>query len=258
LVISKGGKRVLNMIKAEAGERGVACRADDSKLARLLFDESMEEFLTDQWALRSIVCDYYKETQLEEEDDDLPEPEDELDDEVEPDDEEEGDDDIARDLLEMFAGKPRPSAQRGAEWALERVQCPPRGFLVVPPQFTEADLENFLWVNWERIDFGFDRPIYLVGRQKCLSTSTSDRVDFLAKGRSGEHIAIELKIGEAKRGDYTQLVSYMGNLESSGVRSNKVRGVLIASSFSQKVLNSASTEPRVALLRFRQEQLTRG
>ena len=93
------------------------------------------------------------------------------------------------------------------------LETPPdaiEGFLTVPDRWKEKDLEDFLWVNWEAIDFGFDRPIYLVGTQKRLSGSTSDRVDLLAKGRSGEHIAIELKIVEARRGDYTQLTSYMG------------------------------------------------
>ena len=134
--------------------------------------------------------------------------------------------------------------------ALERLQTPPRGFLTVPDGWKERDLENFLWANWEAMDFGFDRPIYLVGKQQRLSDSTSDRVDLLAKGRSGEHIAIELKIVEARRGDYTQLTSYMGNMESSGVPADKVRGILVAPAFSQKVLNSAAIEPRITLLRF--------
>lgn len=106
-------------------------------------------------------------------------------------------------------------------------------------------MEEFLWSQWESIDFGFDRPIYLVGKQQRLSDGTSDRVDLLAKGRSGEKIAIELKIVEAQPGDYTQLTSYMGNLESSGVPADKVRGVLLAPAFSQKVLNSAAIEPRI-------------
>lgn len=250
LIISKGGPRVLSLIKAEAAGRDVVARADDSKLARLLFDESMEDFLDDQWALKSIVCDYYDETQamIDEEDDALPEPEPEFD----PDDTDEDDEDVEAgpSLLDMLSGKPRPSAQGGGQWTLERVQHPPKGFLAVPDRWLEKDLEDFLWSEWEAIDFGFDRPIYLVGKQKRLSESTSDRVDLLARGRSGEHIAIELKIVEARRGDYTQLTSYMGNLQSSGVPADKVRGILIAPEFSQKVLNSAVIEPRITLLRF--------
>ena len=252
LVISKGGKRVLALIRAEAAGRSIAPRADDSKLVRLLFDETMEDVLYDQWALQYGVCEYYKETQevLEDDDPDLPEPEDECD--LNDLEEDEEDTENGPSLFDLFSGKPRPSAQRGAKWTLERLQTPSRGFLAVPDRWKEKDLEDFLWANWEAMDFGFDRPIYLVGKQQRLSDNTSDRVDLLAKGRSGEHIAIELKIVAARRGDYTQLTSYMGNIQSSGVPADKVRGILIAPAFSEKVLNSAGIEPRITLLRFNQ------
>ena len=194
----------------------------------------MEDFLYDQWGLQCGVCEYYKETQvvLEDDDPDLPEPEDDYDRDDLEEDEEDAED--GPSIFDLFSGKPRPSAQRGAKWVLERVQNPSRGFLTVPDRWKERDLEEFLWFNWESIDFGFDRSIYLVGKQVRLSDSTSDRVDLLAKGRTGEHIAIELKIVEARRGDYTQLTSYMGKMESSGVPAAKVRGVLLAPAFSQK------------------------
>jgi len=250
LVISKGGQRLLALIRADAAGRSITPRADDSKLVRLLFDEAMEDVLYDQWGLQYGVCEYFKETQvvLEDDDPDLPEPEDEYD----PNDLEEDEDDTetSPSLSDPFSGEPRPSAQRGAKWSLERLQTPPRGFLPVPSGWKEKDLEDFLWANWEAVDFGFDRPIYLVGKQQRLSDSTSDRVDLLAKGKSGERIAIELKIVEARRGDYTQLTSYMANIESSGVPADKVRGILVAPAFSQKVLNSAGIEPRITLLRF--------
>ena len=145
---------------------------------------------------------------------------------------------------------PRASAQGGAKWTLKRVQSPSRGFLTVPIEWKEKDLEKFLWDGWESIDFGFDRPIHLVGKQQRLSEGTNDRVDLLAVGTSDERFAIELKITAARRGDYTQLTSYMGNLESSGVPADKVRGILVAPAFSQKVLNSAAIEPRITLLQF--------
>ena len=251
LIISTGGGRLVSMIRAEAAGRDVVARADDPKLARLLFDSSLERLLDDQWELKSIVCDYYEETQvvLEDDDPDLPEPpvEDDLDGSEE---EAEEDADDGPSVFDLFSGKPRPSAGRGAKWTLERVQNPPRGFLTVPDRWKERKLEEFLWANWESIDFGFDRPIYLVGKQQRLSANTGDRVDLVAKGRSGEHIAIELKIVEARRGDYTQLTSYLGDLESSGVPAEKVRGILVAPAFSRKVLSSAAIEPRITLLRF--------
>ena len=42
----------------------------------------------------------------------------------------------------------------------------------------------------------------------------------------------------------------MGNVQSSGVFADKVRGILIAPEFSHKVLNSPAMEPRTTLLRF--------
>ena len=119
------------------------------------------------------------------------------------------------------------------------------------PEFRErTDLENCLWAQWESIDLGFDRPIYLVGKEERLSARTSDRVDLLAMGRSGERIAIELKITEARGSHYAQLTSYMGDMESSGVPADKVRGILVAPAFSPKVLSSAAIEPRITLLSF--------
>ena len=91
---------------------------------------------------------------LEEEGEELPEPMDEFEEEEFEEEEEEGEsDEDGVDILELLSGKPRPSALRGAKWTLERVQSPASGILEVPNQFKEADLEDFLWLNWERIDF---------------------------------------------------------------------------------------------------------
>ena len=111
LIISKGGKRVASLIKAEAAGRGLVPRADDPKLARLLFDESMEGFCVEQWVLREIVCEYYAETQvvLEDDDDDLPEPEDESHPEDPVADEEDGEHDVTG-IADLFSG---PSSRRG-------------------------------------------------------------------------------------------------------------------------------------------------
>ncbi len=246
LVIDKGGKRVSAMIKAEAAGRSIEPRADDPKLARLLFDESMED-LYDQFGLQHGVCEYFNETQAdrEEGDRDPPKPGSGVEQ-----DGRAGDEHDEPSLVDPSSATPRASAQGGAKWTLKRVQSPSRGFLTVPIEWKEKDLEKFLWDGWESIDFGFDRPIHLVGKQQRLSEGTNDRVDLLAVGTSDERFAIELKITAARRGDYTQLTSYMGNLESSGVPADKVRGILVAPAFSQKVLNSAAIEPRITLLQF--------
>ena len=71
------------------------------------------------------------------------------------------------------------------------------------------------------------------------------------KAKTGDLYAIELKIKEATRGVFTQVLSYMADLEQRGERPEKVRGIIIAPSFAPKVLNAASSEPRVTLLQFR-------
>ena len=52
------------------------------------------------------------------------------------------------------------------------------------------------------------------------------------------------------RADDSKLVRLLFNMEWSGVPADKVRGILVAPAFSQKVLNSAVIEPRITLLRF--------
>ncbi len=125
--------------------------------------------------------------------------------------------------------------------------------MTVPADWNESDLEDFLWANWEKIDLGLDSPLYLVGRQVSLGHHTSDRVDILARGKTGDWVAIELKIREATRGDLTQVLSYIVDLERRGEESRKIRGLLVAPAFAAKVLNAAASDPRTALLRFKVE-----
>lgn len=251
LVLKKGGKRVAELIKAEAEDRDVHVRADDSSLVRLLFEDTMSMEPT-LW----YVAGYYERSGRFSETTDAPppvaDPEPPSFEEEEPEQEEpEDDDDVSFDsLMTRFSGKARASAQDGAQWTLDRHQVPSQRFLSVPEDWTEADLENFLWENWEKVDLGFDAPVYLVGRQARLTNDTRDRVDLLARGRNGEWFAIELKIVEASARDWGQLTSYMGELEQSGIASDKIRGVLVAPSFDKKVLNAVRTEPRVTLLKF--------
>lgn len=255
LVISKGGERVNQLIARSVAGESLGLRADDSKLARVLFEEEdwvepeVGEYVVEYFR-RSRPFRMEKEQKGEDLHSDATAPSSEL--EVENDNDEEFDEEP--DFLELFSGKPRSSAVVDSNWSLERIQTPRRRFLSTPNSFKEADLEEFLWLNWEKIDLGLDRPLHLLDRQVSLSPQTSDRVDLLARGSSGEWVAIELKIVEARRGDLTQLLSYMADLERRGEAKAKVRGVLIAPSFAAKVLNAVAADPRVTLLRFRVDE----
>jgi RecB family endonuclease NucS len=132
--------------------------------------------------------------------------------------------------------------------AFERVAQSPDRFLTIDPGWSEAQLEAFVIQSWENIDWGFASPLYLVGTQVQLDSETRDRVDILAKGGSGQLVAIELKIGEAKPRDVSQLQAYMTHLDRRG--EGTTFGVLVAASFPPRVLNAAMQHRRIRLLRF--------
>ena len=145
------------------------------------------------------------------------------------------------------------SAASGTGWRLERVRASRDTFLAAQPGWIEADLENFIISNWENIDFGLEKRLGLVGRQVRLK-DTREKVDLLARDEDNTWVAIELKIKSATGNDLTQLLSYMQDLAFSGRRPEQIRGILIAPNFGEKVLNAATLDSRVVLLRFLSER----
>ena len=61
--------------------------------------------------------------------------------------------------------------------------------------------------------------------------------------------AIELKIGEAKPRDVSQLSAYMTHLDKRG--QGKAHGLLVAAEFPPRVRNAALQNQRIRLLKFR-------
>ena len=78
--------------------------------------------------------------------------------------------------------------------------------------------------------------------------------DLLARDEDNTWVAIELKIKSATGNDLTQLLSYMQDLAFSGRQPEQIRGILIAPNFGEKVLNAATLDSRVVLLRFLSER----
>ena len=143
----------------------------------------------------------------------------------------------------------RRSAGSGSGWRLEHVRASAGTFLKAEPGWSERDLEDHVVENWERIDFGMEKRLTLVGRQVRLK-DTREKVDLLAKTPDGTWVAMELKIVPATGADLTQLLSYMQDLAFSGVSYDQIQGVLIAPGFAEKVLNAAGGDPRLQLMRF--------
>jgi RecB family endonuclease NucS len=77
------------------------------------------------------------------------------------------------------------------------------------------------------------------------------RIDLLAKDAVGDLVVIELKAGKAKDAALGQLLGYIGCLMRGG---QKVRGgILIASSFDQRVIFAARASPNIKLMKYEVE-----
>lgn len=174
LVLSRGGDRVRELVVAASAGRELYLRADDSRLVRLLFEE--EDWREPEVGL--YVVNYFERSRppsvlLNADDSDIfdPEVEEAETEENYYDDEEFVEEEVDEaDILKLFSGKPRRSATEEATWALERVQTP-RRFLTIPAEWSEADVESFLWEQWEKLDLGFDYPLYLVEKQVSLGST---------------------------------------------------------------------------------------
>ncbi len=159
-------------------------------------------------------------------------------------------------LSELIERSPRAvelSAAPGSGWRLEQVRASAGTFLKADPKWLERDLEEFIVSNWSGIDFGLGQPLYLIGRQVRLK-NTREKVDLLAKTADGTWTAIELKIVQATGADLTQLISYLQDLAFAGIPHERMRGLLVAPSFAEKVLNAAGSDSRIVLLRFLMEE----
>lgn len=110
----------------------------------------------------------------------------------------------------------------------------------------EKDLELFLYNDISSLDSGLDLPEEIENRQFSV---TSGRIDILAKDVDGPYVVIELKAGTAKDQALTQILAYMGDIveqDDSGVR-----GILVAHSFSDKLIRASKLVPSITLMKYK-------
>lgn len=75
----------------------------------------------------------------------------------------------------------------------------------------------------------------------------SGRIDITARDHEGTTVVIELKAGEADRDAVAQVLSYMGDLMD---RQRRVRGVLVAHSFTNRAEAAARSVSNLRLVRY--------
>ena len=111
----------------------------------------------------------------------------------------------------------------------------------------ESDLENFLVADLNQLDKGL--KLYEVpgvtGRQ--LDAGAAGRIDLLAVDSRNDFVVIELKAGEADRQVCGQVQAYMGWVLEHLAAGRLVRGIIVASSFTERLRLAAKVVPALCL-----------
>ncbi len=111
----------------------------------------------------------------------------------------------------------------------------------------EKDLHTYLANRVNEIKSG----LKLVDNGVEFSTDAG-RIDILARDSQRKHVVIELKAGKAKDNALGQMLGYMGCIASDPTMEiTEVRGILVASSFEQRVLYAAKGLPNVKLIKYK-------
>jgi hypothetical protein len=115
----------------------------------------------------------------------------------------------------------------------------------------ERDLEKFLLQHLSELEPGLKpcRESAVAGSQVGLATA--GRLDVLARGADGALVVIEIKAGEATDSVCGQILRYMGWVqEHLSANDEKVRGIVVANDFSERLRLAARAMPNVTLKRY--------
>jgi len=114
----------------------------------------------------------------------------------------------------------------------------------------EYDLENSLVGNLGQLEKGLQlfQENGLVGQQ--VDAKAAGRIDLLAVDSDGALVVIELKAGEADRQVAGQIQAYMGWVKENLAKQRKVRGIIVASEFTDRLSYSIKVVPNLSLKRY--------
>jgi hypothetical protein len=114
----------------------------------------------------------------------------------------------------------------------------------------EYDLENSLISNLEQLEKGL--KLYqadgITGQQ--VDAKAAGRIDLLAIDANNDLVVIELKAGEADRQVCGQILGYMGWVKENIGSERRVRGIIIASDFTEKTVYAARVVPNLSLKKY--------
>jgi hypothetical protein len=112
----------------------------------------------------------------------------------------------------------------------------------------EADLRTFIF---ERLDTLEEGLIPYEGTNSVEYSVKSGRIDILAKDKCGDPVVIELKAGTASEATLTQILAYMADMTPEVDPMHRVRGIIVAYHFAERLITAASILPNLELVRYK-------
>jgi Endonuclease NucS len=114
----------------------------------------------------------------------------------------------------------------------------------------ESDLERFLLGNLGQLENGLALFVQSDLRGQQFDAGPAGRIDLLAVDACGNLVVIELKAGEADRQVCGQIQAYMGWVMDNLAAGRKVRGILVADSFTPRCKLAAKVVPGLTLRQY--------
>lgn len=110
----------------------------------------------------------------------------------------------------------------------------------------EKDLHTYLSSRVEKIELGLK-----IVKDGIEYQTDAGRIDILAKDKINNIVVIELKAGKAKDSAFGQLLGYMGCISTSDqFKNTKIRGIIVASNFDQRVIYAARGLQNIKLIKY--------
>lgn len=114
----------------------------------------------------------------------------------------------------------------------------------------EYDLENSLVGNLDQLEKGL--KLYVEGSRtgQQFIAKGAGIIDLLVTDSSGDLVVIELKAGEADKKVCGQIQAYMGWVKKNLAGKRKVRGIIVANEFTEKLALASGVVPGLALKKY--------
>lgn len=114
----------------------------------------------------------------------------------------------------------------------------------------EEDMENSLAANLEQLERGLRLYPANGSTGQQLKAGTAGRIDLLTVDEQGDFVVIELKAAEADRQVCGQIQAYMGWVKENLAGDKKVRGIIVASNFTERCVYAAKVVPDLRLKKY--------